>query len=85
LYKRQRISIIQVKEIIQELIKEVIFDCFLAEEQISQIKVIFETKGNSMGAILRSPLFKQPIAQIDYKKTIAHLESILTVKRPLEI
>jgi len=77
LYKRQRISIIQVKEIIQELIKEVIFDCFLAEEQISQIKVIFETKGNSMGAILRSPLFKQPIAQIDYKKTIAHLESFV--------
>lgn len=75
LYKRQQISMIQVKEIIQELIKEVIFDCLLAGGRINQIKVIFETKGNSMGAILRSPLFKQPIAQINYKKTIVHLES----------
>lgn len=74
LYKRQQISIIQVKEIIQELIKEVLFDCLLGVDRINQIKVIFETQANSMGAILRSPLFKQPIAQIDYKKTISSLE-----------
>lgn len=75
LYKRQQINIIQVKEIIQELIKEVLFDCLLGGERISQVKVIFETQGNGMGAILRSPLFKQPIAQIDYKKTISRLEA----------
>lgn len=75
LYKRQQISIIQVREIIQEVITEILFDCLLAVDRINQIKVIFETKGNSMGAILRSTLFKQPIAQIDYKKAIAHLES----------
>ncbi|MEM8718925.1 MAG: response regulator [Cyanobacteria bacterium P01_G01_bin.39] len=75
LYKRQQISIIQVKEIIQELIKEVLFDCLLRGEHIAQVKVIFETQGNGMGAILRSPLFKQPIAQINYKNTINRLES----------
>lgn len=75
LYKRQQISIIQVREIIQEVITEILFDCLLAVNRINQIKVIFETKGNSMGAILRSTLFKQPIAQINYKKAIAHLES----------
>lgn len=75
LYKRQQISMIQVKEIVQELIKEIIFDCLLAGESITQVKLIFETKANGMGAILRSPLFKQPITQLDYKKTIDHLES----------
>lgn len=75
LYKRQQISMIQVKEIIQELIKEVLFDCLLGGERIERVKVIFETQGNTIGAILRSPLFKQPIAQIDYKKTISRLEA----------
>ena len=75
LYKRQQISTIQVKAIIQELIKEIIFDCFLARENVSQVKAIFETKGNRMGAILRSALFKQPIAQINYQKTIDYIES----------
>ena len=75
LYKRQQISIIQVKEIVQELIQEVIFDCLLAGEHVTQVKVIFETKGNRMGAILRSSLFKQPIAHIDYKKMIGNIES----------
>lgn len=78
LYKRQQITIIQVKEIIQAIIKEVLFDCLLAENKIKQVKVIFETKANHMGAILRSPLFKQPIAQIDYKKTVHRLESLVS-------
>lgn len=78
LYKRQQISIVQVTEVIREIIKEVLFDCLLADQKISQVKVIFETKGNHMGAILRSPLFKQPITQIDYKKTINRLETLIS-------
>jgi two-component system, chemotaxis family, response regulator PixG len=85
LYKRQQISIIQVREIIQEIIKEVLFDCLLADEKISQVKVIFETKGNSMGAILRSPLFQQPITQIEYKKTIHRLESLISDWKAIDI
>ena len=77
LYKRKQITIIEVTEIIQELIKEILWDCLLAKHHINQVKVIFETQGNHMGAILRSPLFKQPITQIDYQKTINRLESII--------
>jgi chemotaxis family two-component system response regulator PixG len=85
LYKRQQISIIQVREIIQEIIKEVLFDCLLADDQISQVKVIFETQGNSMGAILRSSLFQQPITQIEYKKTIHRLESLISDWKAIDI
>ncbi len=77
LYKRKQITIIELTEIIQEIIREVLFDCLLANNKVNQIKVIFETKGNHMGAILRSPLFKQPIIQIDCQKTINRLESML--------
>ena len=75
LYKRKQISIEQAEEIVRETISEVLFDCLVAREQITGVKTIFETKGNSMGAILRSPLFKQPIAKIDYQKIIDRLES----------
>ncbi|MGF1588340.1 MAG: response regulator [Pleurocapsa sp.] len=75
LLKRVQINIIQAKLIIQAIIQEVLFDCLIAGEQIKQVKTIFETQANSMGAILRSSLFKQPVTQIDYKKTIDRLES----------
>jgi two-component system, chemotaxis family, response regulator PixG len=85
LYKRQQINIIKVEKIIQEIIKEVLFDCLLIDNQIIQIKVIFETQGNSMGAILRSPLFKQPITQIEYKKIIPRLESLISDWKAINI
>lgn len=75
LYKRNKISVIQIKTIIQELIKEVLFDCLLGVARIAEVKVIFETKENGMSAILRSSLFKQPIAQINYKKISSNLEA----------
>ena len=75
LYKRKQISFAQTKEIIAEIIEEVLFDCLVAGDVINQVKVIFETKGNSMGAILRSPLFKQPITKIDCQKVVSRLES----------
>ena len=78
LYKRKQITITQVREIIQAIIKEVLFDCWVFENEINQIKVIFETKGNRMGAILKSSLFKQPITNINYKKTIERLESSIS-------
>lgn len=74
LYKRKQISFAQTKEIIEEIIKEILFDCLVARDIINQVKVIFETRGNSMGAILRSPLFKQPTTTIDYQKVISRLE-----------
>ena len=74
LYKRKQISLVQTQQIIEEIIKEVLFDCLIAGGAISQVKVIFETKGNSMGAILRSPLFKNPITKVDYRKIIGRLE-----------
>ena len=56
------------------LAKKVLFDCLIAKNAISQVKVIFETKSNSMRAILRSPLFKNPIAKVDYQKIVSRLE-----------
>ena len=85
LYKRQHISLTQAEEIIQEIIKEVLFDCLLADRQISQVKVIFETNTNSMGAILKSPLFKQSITQAEAEKTINRLETLIFNWKAIDI
>lgn len=85
LYKRQQISITQAENIIQEIIKEVLFDCFLADRQISNIKVIFETSTNSMSSILKSPLFKQPITQVEAEKTIKRLETLIANWKTIDI
>ena len=74
LHKRKQISLTQAQQIIEEVVKEVLFDCLIAGDTVSQVKVFFETKGNSMGAILRSPLFKNPITKVDYQKIIGRLE-----------
>ena len=71
-YQRKQISLAQATEIIEEIIKEVLFDCLVAGDIIDQVKVIFETRGNR--AILRSPLFRQPITTIDRKKVVSRLE-----------
>ncbi|MCC0177958.1 response regulator [Waterburya agarophytonicola K14] len=78
LYKRKQIDIIQVKEVIQAIIKEVLFDCFIAEREIDKVKVFFKTKGNKMGAILNSSLFQQPITKINYIKTVERIESFVS-------
>ncbi|HEY9770297.1 MAG TPA: response regulator [Coleofasciculaceae cyanobacterium] len=75
LFKRVQITIIQAQQVIQAIVQEVLFDCLIAGNQINQVKTIFETQANSMGAILRSSLFMQPVIQIDYKKTIERLKS----------
>ncbi len=77
LFKRVQITIVQAQEVIQAIVQEVLFDCLIAGNQINQVKTIFETQANSMGAILRSSLFMQPVTQIDYKKTIDRLESFI--------
>ena len=77
LYKRQQINLTQAREVIQEIITEVLFDCLVDSDRISQIKVIFETQDNSMGAILESPLLQQPVAQVDYRNIIEPLESMV--------
>ena len=77
LYKRQQISLTQARKIIQQIITEVLFDCLVDNNRISQIKVIFETQTNSMGAILGSSLLQQPSDRVDYKKTIEHLQSMV--------
>ena len=66
LYKRRQITTNQATKIIQEAIKEVLFDCLQAKKQIIQIKSIFETSTNHMGAILRSPLLKEPIFPLNF-------------------
>lgn len=77
LYKRKKISKDQLREIVQEIIKEVLFDCYVIKKQKYQIKVIFETKGNQMGAILNSSLFEKPIANLDYSRTSYRIESLV--------
>lgn len=52
-------------KIIQEIVYEILLDCFLANGRISKIRSIFETSANKIGSILRSPLFKEPITSID--------------------
>ena len=61
--------------ILQEIIYEILFDCFLANNKISKIKSIFETSANQIGSILRSPLFKQPIVCIDINTVATQAEN----------
>ena len=77
LYQRNQIDKDQIQNIIQAAIKEVLFDCLINKKQSSQIKVIFETKGNQMGAILNSTLFNNPITYLDYSKNIDRLKSLV--------
>ena len=77
LYKRQQISLTQTREIIQNIITEVLFDCFVDSDRIEEVKVIFQTQSNSMAAILKSPLLEQPSVRVNYKKTIEPLKSMV--------
>lgn len=76
LYKRKYISQEQITIIIQEIITEVLLDCYLIKDDTCQIKIIFETKGNQMGAILNSALFNNPVTSIDYSKASYRIESL---------
>lgn len=78
LYKRKHIDEVQASEIIQEIIKEVLFDCYIVKNQKYKIKVIFDIKGNQMGAILNSSLFNNPITSLNYSKVSYRIESLAT-------
>ncbi len=75
LEKRGEISTPKATQIIQEIAAEHLFDCFQHNTQIKEIKSIFETSANTMGAILRSSLFKQPIVYMDIGQLTAQGES----------
>ena len=75
LNRRREITDDSSANIIQEIIYEILFDCFLANSRISEIKSIFETSANQIGSILRSPLFKQPIVCIDINAIATQAEN----------
>ena len=75
LNKREEISEADAVKVIEEMVSEVLFDCFLSSSQIAEIKSIFETSANRMGAILRSPLFKQPLVYLDLNKIFQGVEA----------
>ena len=78
LYKRKQVSKEQVQKVIQLVITEVLFDCLISDRAINQVKIIFETKGNQMGAILGSSLFKNPVTSFNYTKNIHRIESSIS-------
>jgi chemotaxis family two-component system response regulator PixG len=75
LIKRQRATLEQIVQIIKEAIVEILFDCIQSASKIDKIKCIFETSANHMGGILRSPLLKNTIAQIDVKLSLSRVTS----------
>ena len=75
LERRGQISTTQASKIIQEIAAEHLFDCFQQHTKISGIKSIFETSANTMGAILRSSLFKQPIVYMDIARLMTYAKS----------
>ncbi|GAB4523450.1 MAG: hypothetical protein Tsb0014_00990 [Pleurocapsa sp.] len=75
LIKRQQATPEQIIKIVQEAIIEILFDCAQSASTINGVKCIFETSANRMGGILRSPLLKKPIAQIDLKSSLARVNS----------
>ena len=85
LHKRKLITSRQLKEIIKTIIQEVLFDCSFEREQINKIKVIFETAGNKMGSILKSPLFQQPKVGINYHKVHQLVESSVVAWQKIKL
>lgn len=77
LYKRQQISLKQAREVVREVISEVLFDCLLESDRIEEFQVILKNQINSMAVILESPLLKQTITQVNYEIIIEHLESMV--------
>ena len=77
LYKRQQISLKQAREVVEQVISEVLFDCLVESDRIEEFQVIRQNQINSMAGILESPLLKQTITQVNYKKTIEYLEPIV--------
>ncbi len=75
IYKRKQVEKEQVQEVIKGISQEVLFDCLIGEEKSYQIKVIFETKGNQMGAILNSKLLRDPLVYVKYSKFVYRIES----------
>lgn len=75
LTQRGELSASQASAAIQEIAAEHLFDCFQQHHKISEIKSIFETSANSMGAILRSTLFKQPIVYMDISRLTVQAET----------
>ena len=65
----------QAQKTVLENIGEILFDCLQADNQIVQIKSIFETSANQMGGILRSHLLKEPIAIINIFKLCERVEA----------
>ena len=77
LYKRQQISLKQAREVVREVISEVLFDCLVESDRIEEFQVILKNQINSMAAILETPLLKQTITQVNYEIIIEHLESMV--------
>ena len=77
LYKRQQISLKQAREVVREVISEVLFDCLLESDRIEEFQVILKNQINSMAAILESPLLQQTITQVNYETIIEHLKSMV--------
>ncbi len=66
LYQRQKINLKQAVLIIQEYITEIFFDCCQNSHNINNVELIYAKSHNFEGAILRHPLLKEPIAEIDF-------------------
>ena len=66
LYQRQKITIEQATLLIQEYIAEVLFDCCQNSYIINNVEDIYANSHNFMGAILRHPLLKQPLTEINF-------------------
>ena len=77
LYKRQQISLKQAREVVEQVISEVLFDCLVDSDRIEEFIVILQNQIDSMAAILESPLLKQTITQVDYKRAIEQLEPMV--------
>lgn len=66
LCERQKITVKQANFIIKEYIAEVLFDCFQDSHNINNIEEFNANSHDFTGAILRHPLLKEPISEIDF-------------------
>lgn len=65
LYKRNQITIENLKLIITEIAREVLFDLFQSLTQIKNIEYVTESSQHPMRAILKSVLLKKPVVQVE--------------------
>ena len=74
LHKRKQISLENLKQIIEEIAVEVLFDLFQASSEIKVIEHFFEGSANPKAVVLKGSLLKKPLVKLNAREIYSQSE-----------